>query len=127
MKLINVMPADLAVTDGPAFPPDFIAGIYIEQIWLRAPKDKTGAAGMGHNHSEKSAVMGSIPPTLLYKSLDDVPILVKDNFRILSQALFDTDGGSTYAYACVRGHSVEFYHYMLLRSITDANLFDTIR
>ncbi len=146
MKLINVMPADLVVRDGPAFPPGFLTGIYIEKIALRAYKDEEGTLGVGHNH-EEAAVLGDvipsvalpsiwtdtadkvphIPPAPLYKSLDEVPFLVKDNFRILSQALFDTDGGSTHAYACLRGHSVEFYHYMLLRSITDGNLFDTIR
>jgi hypothetical protein len=72
------------------------------------------------------------PPMRLYKSLNDkslneVPFLVKDNFKFLSRALFDTDGGSTHAYTCLRSHSIELYDYMLLRSITDVNLFDTIR
>ena len=108
--------------------------------------DEAGTLGVGHNHNE-AAVLGDVIPSValpnipsvalpnicfdtatpLYKSLDDEPFLVKDNFRVISQALFDTDGGSTHAYACLRGHSVEFYHYVLLRSITDTNLFDTIR
>lgn len=138
LKLINILPADLVVRDGPAFPPDVTPGIYIEEIGLRAYKDEEGTGGVGHNHDE-ATVFGDVIPSVvlpsawidsfipLYKSLDDVPFLVKDNFSILSQALFDTDGGSTYAYACLRGHSVTFYHYMQLRSITDVNLFDTIR
>lgn len=126
MKLVNVTPVDLGIGEEPAaLPSDLIPGIYIEDVFLLAPRDKQDTKGVGHNHHDGPAV--DITSTVPYASLDDVPYLVKENFKILSRALFDTDGGLTHAYSCLRGHSAEFYQYMLLQNITDANLFDFIR